>query len=291
MTTPPLDALAAFQAVAQSRSFTRAAEALGTDKSRVSRVVSSLEATLGTALLVRSTRSVTLTTEGEALFVKVSPLLAGLQEALSAVPDRPSLPSGEVCVTTTPDLGRGLLAPALASFRQRYPTVLVRVVLANEVVDLMDRGIDLALRVGQPGAGSFIARKVGSLEAGFFASPGYLSRRGTPPTVEALSEHEGLWPEPKKGQRSFAPGKAPPRAAVQCADFSLLAELARLGAGVALLPTFLASRDVASGVLTRVLPQVSLANAPLYLVSRPVKPVPPRVKVLREWLLQHLRPA
>jgi len=77
---------------------------------------------------------------------------------------------------------------------------------------------------------------------------------------------------------------------VQCADFSLLAELARLGAGVALLPTFLAARDVASGALARVLPQVSLADAPLYLVSRPMKPVPPRVKVLREWLLQHLRP-
>jgi len=289
MTTPPFEALSAFRAVAQARSFTRAAEALGTDKSRVSRMVRGLEASLGMALLVRSTRSVALTAEGEALFVKVSPLLAELSSALAAVSDHPELPSGEVCVTTTPDLGRALLAPALASFRQRYPTIRVRVVLADELVDLMARGVDLALRVGPPGAGSFIAKKVGELEAGFFAAPSYLARRGAPASLDELAGHEGLWPEPKKGQRAFSPGRAPPVPAVQCADFSMLAELARLGGGVAVLPTFLAARDVAAGALVRVLPQVSMANAPLYLVSRPVKPLPPRVRALREWLLTQLR--
>ncbi|MBM4777055.1 MAG: LysR family transcriptional regulator [Archangiaceae bacterium] len=288
MTTSTIDGLVAFQAVAQARSFTKAGQALGLDKSRVSRVVSALEAALGQALLVRSTRSVSLTAEGEALFAKVSPLLAGLQEALSAAPDQPTVPAGEVTITTTADLGRAMLAPALASFRQRFPAVFVRVVLANDVVDLMGKGVDLALRVGHPGAGSFIARKVGSLEAGFFASPAYLERRGTPATQAELGTHDGLWPEVPKGQRSFSPGGAPPKPAVQCADFSLLAELAKLGAGIALLPTFLAPRD---GSLVRVLPQVSLSNAPLYLVSRPVKPVPPRVRALSDWLVQHLRSA
>lgn len=288
MTPMPLEGLQIFQAVAQARSFTKAGERLGLDKSRVSRVVSALEASLGQALLVRSTRSVTLTPEGEALFQKLSPLLAGLQAALAALPDASEVPSGEVSITTTADLGRALLAPALASFRQRYPAVRVRVVLDERVVELMSQGVDLALRVGHPGAGSFRARKVAALSAGFFASPGYLERRGTPQTLAALAAHDGLWPAVRRGQRSFAPGGPAPVAAVQCDDFSMLATLASLGAGVALLPTFVAARLVASGALVRVLPAVSFSNAPLYLVSRPVKPVPARVRALADWLAQHL---
>lgn len=284
----PLEELQVFQAVAQARSFTRAGVVLGLDKSRVSRSVGALEASLGRALLVRSTRSVTLTAEGESLFQKAAPLLAGLQAAISAVPDGPQVPSGEVCITTTVELGQALLAPALASFRRRFPAVRVRVLLDDRLVDLLSHEVDLALRVGRPGAGSLLARKVGALSAGFYAAPGYLQRRGTPGSLADLSTHDGLWPEVKHGQRSFSPGRKPPTPAVQCADFSMLATLAALGAGVALVPTFVAAPHVATGALVRVLPAVSLANAPLYLVSRPVKPMPPRVAALRDWLVQHL---
>lgn len=289
MTTQSLDTLIAFQAVAESRSFTRAAERLGSDKSRISRTVRSLEMSLGVALLVRSTRMVALTPEGDTLFQTVSPLLAALQEAISTVPNRQSVPAGEVAITTTPDLGRALLAPALVSFRLRYPAVRVRVVLAAEVVDLMGQGVDLALRIGRPGGDGFIARKLMELEAGFFASPAYLARNTAPTSMEALALQDGLWPEPKKGNRSFAPQVMPPKAAIQCADFSMIAELARMGAGVALLPTFLASADLTTGALVRVLPKVSFSDAPLYLVSRPLRPLPSRVAALRDWLIAHVR--
>lgn len=289
MTTISLEALQAFYAVAQAQSFTRAAARLGQDKSRVSRTVRALEASLAVVLLARSTRSVRLTPAGEALFRRIAPLLAGLEEAVAAVPDRASIPSGEVVVATTPDIGRALLAPALTSFRARYPSVSVRVELAHELADLMGEGIDLALRVGRPGPGSVIARKLGELEAAFFAAPAYLERRGEPTSVDALADHEGLWPVPRPGQRTFSVGKTPPRPAVQCADFGLLAELARSGAGIAVLPKFLAARDLATGALVRVLPRVSLGGAPLYLVSRPLKPLPPRVAALRTHLLAAIR--
>lgn len=289
MTTISLEALQAFYAVAQAQSFTRAAARLGQDKSRVSRTVRALEASLAVVLLARSTRSVRLTPAGEALFRRIAPLLAGLEEAVAAVPDRASIPSGEVVVATTPDIGRALLAPALTSFRARYPSVSVRVELAHELADLMGEGIDLALRVGRPGPGSVIARKLGELEAAFFAAPAYLERRGEPNSVDALADHEGLWPVPRPGQRTFSVGKTPPRPAVQCADFGLLAELARSGAGIAVLPKFLAARDLATGALVRVLPRVSLGGAPLYLVSRPLKPLPPRVAALRTHLLAAIR--
>lgn len=289
MATMGLDALKVFQVVAQAQSFTRAAQQLGQDKSQVSRTVRALEASLKTALLVRTTRSVRTTSEGEALLHRITPLLVGLEQAARAVPDLAQAPSGEVVVTATADLGRALLAPALVAFRARYPEVRVKVLLGEALLDLMGQGVDLALRVGRPGGQAVVARKLGELDAGFFASPGYLQRRGALERPEQLASHERLWPTPPKGQRAFAPGQPPQAPSVECADFGLLAELARGGGGVALLPTFLAARDVASGALVRVLPGLTLGGAPLYLVSRPLKPLPARVAALRAFLLEGLR--
>lgn len=280
MATASLDALKTFLVVAQEGSFTRAAVKLGQDKSQVSRVVRGLEAVLKVVLLARTTRSVKLTPEGEALVARISPLLVGLEEAVSSVPERGEIPSGEVVITATPDVGRALLAPALVGFRARYPSVRVRVVLGNELVNLMGEGVDLALRVGKPGGQGLVARKLDELDAGFFASHAYLERRGTPKRLEDLAQHETLWPTPAKGQRSFAPGPVTTKASVT-GEFGFLAELARAGGGIALLPTFLAPE----GVLTRVLPEFVLGGAPLYLVSRPHRPLPPRVAALRTHLI------
>jgi DNA-binding transcriptional LysR family regulator len=193
-----------------------------------------------------------------------------------------------VVITTTPDLGRALLAPSLVGFRVRYPAVKVRILLANELVDLLGAKVDLALRVGKPGGEALVARKVGELAAGFYASNAYLERRGTPRTVEQLGEHERLWPTPPRGGRSFAPGPISVEPSIECQDFGLLAELARLGGGIALLPTFFAERDVLRGGLVRVLPEFTLGGAPLYLVSRAVRGLPPRVTALRAHLLEAL---
>ncbi|MBE7447989.1 MAG: LysR family transcriptional regulator [Kofleriaceae bacterium] len=287
--TIDLPALRVFLAVAEARSFTRGAARLRLDRSRVSRVVRGLEGALGAPLFARTTRTVRLTPEGEALFAELAPVVAALERVLGATPARAAVPAGEVAITTTPDLGRDLLAPALVSFRAHYPAVRVTVVLVAAVVDLLGGGIDLALRVGKPGGGDLIARRLGSLEAGFFAAPAYLERRGTPRALPELATHERLWPAPSRDQRAFAPRVAPPPAGVQCADFGLLAELARLGGGIALLPTSHAARDVATGALVRVLPEVALGGAPLYLVARPGRPLPARVAALRDHLTRALR--
>jgi DNA-binding transcriptional LysR family regulator len=286
-----LKPLLTFQAVAEAASFTGAARRLGLDKSRVSRVVAGLEADLGAALFVRSTRAVRLTAEGERLLRDVAPHLAGLATALRGATDRTAPLVGEVAVTSTPDLGRALLGPALATFRVRYPGLTVRVVLEHALVDLAAAGVDLALRVGRPGPGSHVARKLGEVEAGFYAAPEYLARRGTPRVQADLAGHDGLWPVPPRGQRTFGDGgkdKAPPAPAIACADFGFLLSAARAGAGVALLPTFLVASDVAAGRLARVLPEVRRGGAPLYLVWRPERPVAPRVMALRTHLLEAL---
>jgi DNA-binding transcriptional LysR family regulator len=232
---------------------------------------------------------VRLTPEGERLLQETGPHLASLSQALRRASDRTEPLTGEVAVTSTPDLGRALLAPALATFRARYPRLTVRVVLGHEVVDLAAARVDLALRVGKPGPGSHLARKLGEVEAGFYAAPGYLARRGTPARQADLAGHDGLWPVPTRGQQSFGgEAGAPPPPAIGCADFGFLASAARAGGGVALLPTFVAAADVVAGALVRVLPEVRRGGAPLYLVWRPERPPAPRVVALRQHLLAAL---
>lgn len=284
-----LNVLRAFQAVAEAKSFTAAGVRLRRDKAQLSREIRRLETALGASLFVRTTRSVRLTTEGDALFRKVAPLLGELEHAVAAVPDRSVVPRGTVAITTTPDLGRAILAPLLPSFRARYPAIRVDVSLSHELVDLARAGVDLALRVGKPGAGSFVARRVGELEAGFFASVDYLGRRGFPRSTAELADHDGLWAPPARGAKAFSGATAPPPAAIGCTDFGFLAEVARAGGGIAVLPTVVAAIDVARGALVRVLPEITFGGAPLYLVSPPHRPLAPRISALRDHLLASLK--
>lgn len=281
-----LELLRVFHAVAEARSFTLAARKLRIDKSNASRIIRALEREVGSALLVRTTRSVRLTAEGEGLFQRIAAPIAALEQAVAAVPDREAVPTGSVALTTTPDLARAVVAPALVGFRARYPGISIRIVVAAEVVDLARERVDLALRVGDPGTKSQIARKVGDLEVGMYAAPSYLERRGTPETLATLGGHDGLWPVPPREQRTFY--RAPPAPAIECSDFAVLAELARGGAGVALLPTFVAARDVASGALVRVARDTVFSSAPMYVVSRPERPLPRRIALLRDHLVETL---
>lgn len=282
MATLKLDELKVFHAVAQSRSFTAAAQLLGQDKSQVSRVVKNLERALRSTLLVRTTRKVELTPEGDALFRRCAPALGALEAALRDTPDRSEVPTGQVSLTTTAELARLVVAPAIAGFRARYPGVQLSLRVGRE----LDTSADLALRVGHPGGKEVVARMVAELTAGFFASPGYLARRPPLDRPDQLGEHDRLWPAEQRGRRSFAfGGSATAEPTIRCDDFSVLAALAVSGSGVALLPTFLVAREVSEGSLVRVLPGLSLGGAPLFLVSGAVRSLPPRVTALREYLL------
>lgn len=275
-----------FAHVAQAGSFAEAARALGVDRTRVSRVIGDLERALGVRLFVRTTRRVRPTVEGEALARQVAAPLGQLEAALAATPAARSIASGTVTLTTTPELARALVAPLLPGFRARYPAVQVALELSDELVPFT-RGVDLALRLGRPGGAGLVARKLRALTAGFFASPGYLARRGTPRTAADFAAHELMWPV-VRGHKSFAPATRPRPPAIACADFGTLAELACAGAGIALLPTFVAARPVARGELVRVVPEYALASAPLYLVSAPPAQLPARVRALRDLLLAEL---
>ncbi len=283
-----LNGLSVFQTVAATLSFTQAAARLRLDKSRVSRIISSLEAELHTPLFTRSTRSMRLTPEGSALLRKVSEPLTALAEAVNAQATSED-PSGEVVIATTAEVARALLPSALGAFRFRYPAIRLHLRVSPTLEDLSE--IDIAIRVGMAGPGSWLGTRLRDLESGFFASPGYLERKGEPRSLDDLAQHDGLWPIPPKGTKAFLPAEArqarPP--AISCSDFEVLSSLAQAGAGIALLPTFLTALAIDNGRLTRVLPSVTMGSARLMMLTRGLRALPARVKLLRDHLRVALR--
>jgi len=282
---PPLDALPVFLAVARVQSFSAAAATLDLDRSRVSRIISALEERLAIPLFTRSTRHVRLTPEGLELMERIAPAMLTLEGAFERLHQLADTATGSVTLTASPDLARILVAPHLPGFRRAHPNVRVELIATDSVLDLTAEGIDLALRLGRPGRVSGVAKKLTTLPAAFFAAPSYLERRGLPRGLSDLAHHETLWPRPPRDTAAFGAGAAP--LASVTADFGTLAAIARAGGGVALLPTFMTQDDLASGHLVRLFDAPG-GPTPLYLVSRPERPRPPRVAALAGHLVSAL---
>ncbi len=160
-------------------------------KSSVSRGVARLEAALGVQLLFRTTRHVSPSAAGTALYDRIAPLLGSVKAALSEVPEREEQPSGELRVTAPVDLGVLFLAEVVTRYAARYPSVSVDLHLTGRVVDLVAEGFDVALRVASSLKDStLVVRRAAPIIVQLFASPLYLARRGTPRSEADLGEHE-----------------------------------------------------------------------------------------------------
>jgi len=192
MATIDLNRVRLFTRVVDAGSFTAAARAAGLPKSSISRAVAALERDLGVRLIQRTTRRVQVTEAGRTYYESVSRALSGIDEATEAVADLTDIPRGTVRLTAPADMGDRLLAPALTRFASRYPEVHLEVSLAQRVVDLVHEGFDLAVRIGKLTDSRLVARPLGPVRAGVFASPRYLKRRGRPRSVAELASHECL---------------------------------------------------------------------------------------------------
>ncbi len=288
-----LNRLAVFEAVARSSSFTAAAKELGLPKSSVSRAVARLEADLDVQLVVRTTRRVSLNAAGTALYDRLAPLLRQVSTALGEIPEREEQPTGVLRVTAPVDLGVLFLAEAVARYTARYPAASVELHLTGRVVDLVAEKFDLALRIGRRLADStLVARKVAAIAFRAYASPLYLARRGTPRTDAELAEHD--WVVFKGGPQKLRPVGPEDlvgvtgRDRVVCDDLLFARDAIRAGAGVGLLPTFLAEPDVLAGTLARVLPRREQVVGHLHVVTPAAKHVPPKVAAFRDLVTELL---
>ncbi|NVK25316.1 MAG: LysR family transcriptional regulator [Gammaproteobacteria bacterium] len=181
-----------FVAVAESKSFTAAASKLNTSVAQVSRRVAQLEQRLAVKLLNRTTRTVTLTEAGALYYQKSRIAVEGLEEAELAINQMQSTPSGLIKVTAPVTYGERFLAPLLNQFIEQYPQVKLDFILTNQKLDLIESGIDLAIRLGRLESSGLIAKRLTDRQLYVCASPSYLAHHGEPHSLSELSQHQCL---------------------------------------------------------------------------------------------------
>ena len=187
-----IDAMQAFVAVADLEGFAPAARKLGLSPSGVTRLIAALEARLGARLLQRTTRSVTLTDVGARYLERIRRILADVEEAEGAAEGERTRPSGRLVVSAPLGFGRLHVSPVLTAYLKRYPEVAGELRLSDRVINLVEDGVDLAVRIGHLPDSSLVARHVGEMRRIVVASSGYLERRGEPKTPTAVAAHETI---------------------------------------------------------------------------------------------------
>jgi DNA-binding transcriptional LysR family regulator len=282
-----------FVRVVETHSFTAAAEALGREKSSVSRAVARLESDLGVRLLQRTTRKLALTDAGQAFYERVRTSVSGVEEAASAARELGSEPRGVIRATAPPDSHILGLGEALAEFVERHPQIQVDLTLSARHVDLVADGFDIAVRAGRLTDSSLVARRIGSTDLAMFAAPKYLDRRGRPKSIRDLEKHDMLFFN-QRGQSTWTltgpdgPVTVALHGKISGDDMSFLTRAAVGGAGIALLPAIHARGPAERGELAIVLPEYTVEGGALHVVLPSSSFVPSRVALLRDFLVERL---
>jgi DNA-binding transcriptional LysR family regulator len=290
-------AMIVFARVVQAKSFTAAAAKLGVSKSVVSARLAALEARLGARLLHRTTRKLQLTPDGQALYEQCAPLVAAADRASEAIAGTGDTPRGLLRVNAPVVFAEQYLTEPVAEYLARFPDMRVELTLNDRMVDLVDEGVDVALRVASRlDGGGLTARRLAVDRTVLVAAPSYLARKGTPASFDDLGGHDCLVYSLLKAtdEWRFRDGKQVVTAAVEgrfsAASGALLRRAAVAGLGLAVVPTFMVSGDLASGRLRQVLASsfegVTLG---LYAVYPQVRRVPSKVRAFVDLLVTHFR--
>jgi DNA-binding transcriptional LysR family regulator len=268
-----LAAIEAFVRVVEGGSFVRAAQKLGLSTSALSQRVADLEAHLSTRLLNRTTRKLSLTQSGQAFFERSVALLADLEEAEQLVASSAARPRGTLKLTCAHAIGVQRIAPAIARFQAEHPEVKFEVVVADRIVDLVEEGFDLAIRIGVVGSEQLVARKLGTMHLVMCAAPGYLKRRGVPRSAAELAQHDLLTYAYARTPRLWTLRGPDGRAVEVKAGGSLhansgevLVAAAVAGQGIILETDFHVAAALADGRLLRVLPQYEGGSGDIWAV-------------------------
>ncbi len=295
-----LDRLSYFMAVATTGSFTQAAQQLGVTKAVVSAQVARLEEEVGASLFLRTTRSVTLTEDGELLLGHTRHILSEAESAQEALQSRRVAPSGLLRITAPLDYGTSFLAPVLADFRARYPACTVSLDLDDNVQDLHSGNWDMSIRMGWLFDSSLKSRRVGGFTQHLVATPQVAAGFARPQHPQDIA----AWPfvannalrDPSKadfhgpeGQRERV--RLNVVAGMSTTPAVSAGALAHIGAAV--LPDFLVRDHLATGRLVELLPDWHLPEGGIHIVYPPARFRPPRVMAFTEMLIaaakQHAR--
>jgi len=254
-----LRAFEVFVAVVARQGFARAVEALDTSPANVTRYVAELEAHLGTRLLNRHSRKLSLTESGEALYERARAILADVDEAVAVTSAATLRPQGRLRINAPLSFGLLHLATRWPDFARRYPQVELDVALIDRVVDVVEEGFDLAIRISRSGSTAHAARKLATSRNVVCASPAYLRAHGTPATPAELAQHACIVYEYVGSEWTLLDAGGRPqtvrvRAAMQTNNGDTAVAAARADLGIVWQPTFLVGPDLRAGRLVPLLP-------------------------------------
>jgi DNA-binding transcriptional LysR family regulator len=279
-----LNAMRAFVAVAESGHFAQASERLGASRTMASKLVMDLEAHLGQRLLNRTTRRVSLTELGAAYLERCRDILAAIEEAEREITAQASEPVGRLRVTAPMSFGVSHVAPQIAVYTARHPRVSVDLVLNDRLVDLVEEGYDLAIRIGRLADSSLVAKRIGVTRLITCASPAYLAAHGRPKTPADLAQHECLlysyasagavWTfSGVGGEETVRVGGR-----VACNNGDAIRAMAIAGLGVVAQPDFIVARHLRSGALEQVLAAYTNSVAGIYAIHPSHRHVPLKLR-------------
>ena len=267
-----IDAMQAFVAVADHKGFAAAARKLGLSPSGVTRLIAALEDRLGARLLQRTTRSVTLTDVGARYLERVRRILADVEEAEGSTEGERTRPSGRLVLSAPIGFGRLHVSPVMSQYLARYPDVAGELRLSDRVINLVEDGVDLAVRIGHLADSTLVARHVGEMRRIVVACDAYLKQRGEPKTPEAVASHATI----QFGAATAAPEwrfardddeirvMCTPRFTTNSADAAL--QYAEQGGGLTRVLAYQAAEAVRSGRLRIVLAKFEQPALPIHLV-------------------------
>ena len=289
-----LEGIKIFVRVVESGSFSAVARELGTGQPAISKQVAALEERLGAQLLMRTSRSLSLTEAGRDFYESAVPLISDLEAAESRIGSGQASPSGVVRVTAAPGFSRRYVVPKLLSFRARYPNVVVEMLVSERTSNLVEEGIDLAIRNGALADSSLIARKIGEFAVVAVASAEYLERRGEPTRLSDLDGHDGVIFVSQDGPRPWTFATRAGVISYQAAasfrsnDGEQLRAAVLAGLGITQAPYWLFAADIRAGTVRRILRDREPARIPISAVRPASRRQPSKVAVFVDFLAELL---
>ena len=279
--------------VVESGSFSAAARQIGVAPSSVSRQINELEEDLGVRLFVRTTRKLSLTEAGQLYYERATSIINDVDEAKLALAQL-GAPSGILRITVPSGIGRDLVASAVPAFLDKYPAIKIVLSMTDQVLDIVDAGIDVAIRVGRLQDSSFKARKIGESTRIVCASPEYLKKAGIPRKPADLEQHNCItWRDHPghniwtfRGPDGISKVRASGSFFARSADALVAATVA--GLGLSLLPNWNMGIELRQKQLCAVLTDydASPAASPVYAVHAHQRHVPPKIRVFIDFLIE-----
>lgn len=291
-----LDHLQLFAKVVQSGSFTGAADALQTQKSYVSRVIAQLEAELGVKLLERTTRSIALTEVGREVYERAVGILGAVDDTRRVAQQARGEPRGQLRLTCGVEFGLLAVGGWIDEYLARHSEVSIEAEYTSRVLDLVHEGFDLAIRVGEVQESRLVARRLGQLEYGLFATPDYLQRHGLPAEPAELREHALIMFSPGGRRTAWELSLAPARdvqritgqARLRVNNSFAVRDAVLRGLGIGQLPLLVAAQPGIGEKLMRVLPDWCGEPVPVHAVYPSNRYLSPKVRAFIDLALERL---